>query len=569
VAHRLVRLGLLCLAGLAGAPAGAYEGDVIDLFVEPTPAVFGASVRIYGGAAFTAETRTVDIRLDSPSGKVYQRDTEAQPDGTYTYTFGPLDEAGEWRVRAAGPPVPGFDDREVADERFQVLAAGAAVTVAAQELAGTATDMQVAVQGFQDAAVRYPDTPGVDQALEGATEATAALADMQARLAEVNADCAAIAESADTLAIACPNVQAALAEGAQVAAQATAELAPARRQLLDRVEETSRAADWCYLWCLQGECLKQTLGFIKPLKSAVSGLANWAYGKMRTTAEKDMRDLALRAGTGELWGNITREQYAQCKQAQKDLEQATRHLNNAATGFSDLTTPLVLALNKCTDWVVGSATGNCEWYRGPVKGRLHVDYYAKGQVYMQARYDIEGTAELFFEKRRGEDDVVRLRGNIHGHGKQFVGAMDLRHIVEGIPGQDYVAFCLPRWRPSPFHISIEGKAEPDRLLLQFQTPATTDFNPKEYRYVQVLFGAFMMTPTVDFHTVPVPGAEWFLTRVTGTAGDQKEFEVPLQAEGDSTVAHRAFERIMDYVETDEFRSTLALDFRACSPACDD
>lgn len=62
----------------------------------------------------------------------------------------------------------------------------------------------------------------------------------------------------------------------------------------------------------------------------------------------------------------------------------------------------------------------------------------------------------------------------------------------------------------------------------------------------------------DVVDVPVPGAEWFFTRVTGTAGGEEWFDVPLGVRGEKTVAARVCTREMDYLATDEFRGYVHL-----------
>ena len=145
---------------------------------------------------------------------------------------------------------------------------------------------------------------------------------------------------------------------------------------------------------------------------------------------------------------------------------------------------------------------------------------------------------------------------------------DLKHVIDGLPGTDYVAFCIPRRVAKSYNIDIEGEVYPDKMKLRFVRPAAIDFKEAKYRFCIVLFSMFQMVPTADFPEVNVPGAEWFFTRATNTAGDEVWFEVPLSAEGDRSTAHFEFRREMDYLKELEFKAYLNLDFKACSPPCE-
>jgi len=75
-----------------------------------------------------------------------------------------------------------------------------------------------------------------------------------------------------------------------------------------------------------------------------------------------------------------------------------------------------------------------------------------------------------------------------------------------------------------------------------------------------ILSMYQPVPLPDFVDLPVPGAHWFVTRATGTAGDKKDFELPIAVAGDKSKAKKRFDRDMDYRKTDDFTAELALIF---------
>ena len=82
-----------------------------------------------------------------------------------------------------------------------------------------------------------------------------------------------------------------------------------------------------------------------------------------------------------------------------------------------------------------------------------------------------------------------------------------------------------------------------------------------YRYCAVQWSPYHIVPTVDFPAMDVPGAEWFFTRVTGTAGEKKTFSLPLVVDGDTVIVEHTFDRVMDYVREREFKATLVWEIK--------
>ncbi len=561
---RAVLLHVLAIAALSFAPAvSAYQSQFIEFGITPQPAVVGAGITIEGWVYPHATDRTVKVRIDSPQDAEGNKvrvveDIACDELGAFTWSYAPLDRPGTWHVWLKGPA-----KEEVAEEDFLVEPVQTAIISVGTAIVGTTPAEEFAVATFLESAAKYPETPGRDAAVGSGQDADALLDQAGAQLQALQEGLNALAAATQNLPP-LPAVQAAMQSGAERITEVSTQVAPATQDLRDCVEETRKAAEWCKHWYYQGMALKQTIDLYLTVVSASEGIVMWAVNELKSAVEKDVQGLIDSA----LFGRYTAEQQAAIQGAKNDCLAAVGHIENAAGGFQDLQGPLQAAINGSIDWITDDVTRSCEKYVGPLKGDLRIDYYLKGQPYMRTRYKVDGTAELFFKKRQSQGDVVHVEGKVRGKCGEFIGSMDLKHVIDGLPGTDYVAFCIPRWVPKSFNISVEGEVYPDRMKLKFVRPAAIDFNEVKYRFCIVLFSMFQMVPTADFPEVNVPGAEWFFTRATSTAGDDPWFEVPLSVEGDRSTAHKEFNRVMDYLEQHEFKGYLNLDFKACSPPCE-
>ncbi|MBN1425044.1 hypothetical protein JXA88_10860 [Candidatus Fermentibacteria bacterium] len=553
-------LAAMLLQALAGESA-AYDGQFIQFTIAPTPAVRGLSLTVSGWAAPSAAANEVHVMLVPPATALTQVGTDGSvtraDDGRFSWTSGPLAVAGNWIARVEAP---GLD--EVAEESFEVVETAAAFGLAAQALADAGRTQMEAIRLFHTATADYPATPGQGEALQQAAAALQALDSAQERITQFQIAMEALTSAAEG--VPAPEVQEALAQGALLLATHSDAVRQAQAVVVDRVADTKSTAFWCQHWFYQCEVVKETLNLYLKVVTLVEGVTVWCLNTMKNALTEGVQKLI----DSYLFDQYTPEQQAMIQECKRNGLLAVREIENACGGFQDIQGPLTTAIEKCTEWVVDDALSNCERYIGPLDGDLRIDYYLAGAPYMRTRYKVTGKAELFFEKRRGPADVVSLKGKLRGDCRMFIGSMDLRHVVQGLPGTDYIAFNIPRYIPRNYLIGVEGEALHDKLRLQLLRPAFTDFERAMYRFCIILFSAFQLVPLPDIVDVPVPGAEWFFTRVTGTAGDDSAFEIPLSVEGAKSVASRDFQREMDYLETDDFKAFLNLDFKACSSGCD-
>ncbi len=559
---------MLCAAlvsvALSLAPVvSAYQSQFIEFGITPQPAVVGAGITIEGWVYPHATDRTVKVRIDSPADAEGNKvrvveDITCDELGALTWSWGPLDRPGTWHVWLKGPA-----KEEVAEEDFTVEPVQTAIISVGTAIVETTPAEELAVATFLESAAKYPETPGRDAAVGNGQQADELLDQAGAQLQQLQEGLNALAAATQDLPP-LPAVQAAMQSGAERITEVTTQVAPATQDLRNRVEETRKAADWCQHWYYQGLALKQTLDLYLKVVTASEGILVWAANELKSAVQNDVQGLIDSA----LFGQYTPEQQATIKEAKGNCLSAIGHIENAVDGFQDLQGPLQAAVNGSIDWITDDVTKNCEKYIGPISGDLRIDYYLKGQPYMRTRYKVSGATELFFKKRQGQGDIVHVEGKVRGKCGEFTGSMDLKHVIDGLPGTDYVAFCIPRWVPKSYNIDLEGEVYPDKMKLKFVRPAAIDFKEAKYRFCIVLFSIFQMVPTADFPEVNVPGAEWFFTRATNTAGDEVWFEVPLSAEGDRSTAHFEFHREMDYLKELEFKAYLNLDFKACSPPCE-
>jgi len=554
--------GLMLALLPATSPVLAYQSQVMEFDITPQPAVVGFTVTISGWVVPDADSNTVDVRIDKPPG--YQGDrrkivdeTTCDENGLFTWSWGPLDYPGTWHVYLKGP-----HDPELAEDDFVVEPAQVAIITVSRGIAEAIPPEQEANQLFMDSAAKYPATPGQEAALSSAQEAAASLGQARTVAEQFQQALEDLANASQGLPP-MPATMQAIEQGAQVMADASSSVEPQKAQLVDKIQQTRSAAEWCEHWCFQGECLKQTVDLLASVESAMKNVASWAGKQFQTAVENDYKKLVEDVA----WEGYTDAQKAKMEKARNDCLLAVSVIDSAAKDFADISTPVQTLTKNAIDWVIGDVTKNCEKYTGPIKGRMVIDYYLKGKPYMRARYKVDGNVYLFFEKREGEGDLVSVSGKIIGQCSNFIGSMDLKHVVNGLPGTDYVAFGIPRWVPKDFLIEIEGEVHPDKMKLKFVRPAFRDFEEVKYRYCVVLFSLFQTNPIPDFPETRVPGAEWYLTRVTGTAGDEPYFEVPLNVTGDQTRAEKEFSRTMDYIDENQFEGRLTLDFKACSPPC--
>lgn len=533
---------------------GTYEGEKIAVTVAPNPAFVGGDITLSGWVLPAIQDRTVKVRLDGPAGRKAVEEFECEEDGRYEWTWGPLDEPGTWRVRMQGPAAP-----ELADTTFDVYPAAQAPANMAIGMDEALDAGQATLEQVNTDLTGYPQAPGKDEAVQRGRTAQEKTEELRVQVAEMNAGLQALASSMAASPAPLPELTAAVVAQAATIQEQQQTINQGVARMKAGLNDARRETMWCKMWYSQGMVLKEFVGLIVNLMSITKSVTSFARNQAEEALKKDISRVA--------WQNYTPEQQALIRECEQDGHLAIKRIHQAFDPVSALSDILVELINKQVDWLVADLTKHCKIYAGPVKGDLRIDYYARGEPYMRVRYRVEAKAELFFKPREGSGAPVRLEGKIRGHAHSFIGSTDIRHLVRDIPATSGLGFCLPKPVWQSFYMTVEGEARDDRMTLRIKE-VFDDFSPAQYRFVFLILSAYQLVPLPDFVTINVPGAEWFFTRGTSTAGDEKFFELPITAAGDASKAVKQFEREMDYKDDRDFMGYINIDFDLSCPPPD-
>ncbi len=560
-AYRWQRVLVWLLAlGAVAAFAAQFDGDKIQLLLSPDPATVGGSVHLTGWVLPHLTDRTVLVRFDPPSGSANKRVLEfkCRDDGTFDWSWGILDEPGEWRLRLKGPAA-----EDIADVTFDVQPATMVPASIGVSMDAAMSAANAAFAEYETELGSYPEVPGKQEALARSQTAHDKMGVLATGVGEINAACGELTSVLRDCTAPLPSTTAALVSVQEKVQQQQAALQEHAAAMQSGVAEAKSATMWCKTWYTLGQVMKEFVGLTKTLLALSGGVATWAAGQLKDAVENDVKNAISSAA----YAQYTDAQKAQLMQVQADVNKAVTRIHQAHDPMGSASDILTEAINWCIDWLVKDVTKHCRIYAGPVKGDLRIDYYAKGKPYIRVRYKIDAKGEMFFRPREGSGKPVQLEGKIRGDAQSFIGTATVDHLVGPIPGAFGLGIHIPRFTKKPFFLSVEGQAQADKMELRIKE-ALTDFDPAPYRFLFVLFAPYQMVPTVDLTTMNVPGAHWAFTRGTSTAGAEKQFELPITAEGNVSKARRKFEREMDYKDRLEFMGYINLDFDLSSPPPD-
>jgi len=550
---------MLCLVG--GAWPAHYQGTAVNFDVVPETPYLGGQVTVTGYASPYQDNSTVTATFTDPSGRRATRTDELDEDGAFTMSCGPLETPGTWAV-SLEVPLSGLAN-EVGEAEFTVYQPATFAAVSVGEFSEGVSQAEEFVQVTEELLDRFTQLPQKHEARATVNDLQETLGSVDAGLAELSGILEGMAEPLTALE-ALPEMHEAMVDLAN-GLQTPLSQAQAASQKLHYTHETANnAREWCRTWHAQKQGLQILKQMVQFIFAGSFSVKSWVAGQF-TDAMKEagnkLADEAVMQTTGMTEGQVAaaREAIGDLQNAQGRIEQlldAEGNLGNLAKEGLDSGTDWLI------DWISSKVAPNCSMYDAEVKGKLHIEYYAKNVVYMVTKYLWDGKIEVFFRRRQSETDIVQLRGQIWGNFGWRIGQFFPERLAADIPGVTGMGLCIPR-PPHPdirdFYLSLEGEGKPEGVDL-WVTRTDYDLERLPYRFISVLWSPYQMVPAVDFPETDVPGGEWFVTRVTGLSlPDQDSFYIPLTVEDDQVILKHTFERTLDYREQHEFRAFLKME----------
>ncbi len=527
--------------------------------ISPETVCLEGDVTISGATAPGRNNRTMTATFKPPRGPAFTRRFAMKPDGTYTYTETALPITGTWNVSVKGPVI-----KETASGTFEVILPSAAAVASVgilQEGLGKnlelLTEMRNQTARFRKLAQKEQADARMEELDNTFKEINTALGEVSTALERINGVMDALAPF--------PGTQAVMGELAGKLQTHSSEMQSITRELELTYEETNNAREWCRMWYAQKKGLSIFFKSVQTILSCGSSLTGWAAGTAKNYIKNVMKQLAVDTALGA--ADLTPGQKAEAKKAINVVDKSVDSIKKA---LGDDNAKLELkrniafaAIDYLIEWINKIAAKNCRMYKADVKGKLTVDFYAKGVVYMVAKYRFKGGMELFFQKRKHKNDIVRLQGQIWGKFDWRIGKYFPGRLARDIPGVWAFGLCVPR--PPyidirDFFLVLEGEGKPEEIEIEVKK-ASYDKKRLKYRFISVLWSPYQLVPAVDFPETEIPGGHWFVTRVTGTAGTKKKFNIPLTVKGDKTVLEHTFKRTMDYLPKSQFIAKLELEIK--------
>jgi hypothetical protein len=533
-----------------------YDGEGITLMITPGKIRRGGEVVISGAAAPGRQNRTMTAVFTPPHAPAYTRTFQVQPDGTYQYKEKNLNFIGTWEVTVKGPVI-----KEIARGAFDVLSPSAAAAVSVQTLQqGLDKSLQLLTE-LENQTAKFPKLPGKDQA-------EAQMKELETTLNQMKSDWDRAADALQQLNTAIPaldpfpETQTVMNQLADRLQQGEKQMQTVIRQMEQTYEEVNNAREWCRMWFAQKQGLKIFFKTVETILTSAKGLADWAVNILEGYVKDMWKQLTL--DTSQTVLGLTEKQKQAAGDALGKIELVDSVILNVFGkdgSIMELKKKLAFtAIDKLIDWISGVVAKNCRVYNAAVEGKFTAYFYTKNSVYMVAKYPFKGGMELFFQKRKNKNDIVRLQGQIWGNFGWRIGQFFPGRAAGDIPGVWAMGLCVPR-PPFPdyrdFSLVLEGEGLPEEVEIQV-TKASYDKEKLKYRYISVLWSPYQLVPAVDFPETSIPGGYWFVTRVTKTAGQEKKFKIPLTVQGKNTILKHTFKRTMDYRKQSEFIAELEL-----------
>ncbi|MFC2155091.1 hypothetical protein ACFLRB_01190 [Acidobacteriota bacterium] len=533
-----------------------YDGKGITLMITPEQVRLGGETLISGAAAPGRGSRTMTAVFKHPNGSTYTRNFQMEPDGTYQYSEKNLDSTGTWEVTVKGPVI-----KEMARGSFEVLYPTGAAVVSVQILQqGLGKSLELLTE-LQIQTANFPKLPEKDQAV-------AQMKELETTLNRMKSDWDRVSDALDQLNTAIPGlspfpetqiVMNQLADNLQLREK---QMQPVIRELELAYEEVNNTREWCRMWFAQKKGLKMFFKAVETIFTGGKGLAVWAGNILEGYVKGVWKQLTLDSSQAVL--NLTEEQKKEAEKALGKVELADTVIQNVFGENGSILEikkkAAFVSIDYLIEWISGVVAKNCRVYNAKVNGKLTINFYTKGAVYMVAKYRFEGGMELFFQKRRNKNDIVRLQGQIWGNFDWRIGQFFPERVAGDIPGVWAFGMCVPR-PPFPgfrdFFLVLEGEGKPEEVEIEVKK-TSYDKEKLKYRYISVIWSPYQLVPALDFPETSIPGGHWFVTRATKTAGKEKKFRIPLTIDGKKTILKHVFERTMDYRKQSEFIAKLEL-----------
>jgi len=559
-----MRTGIMCVLSLSvavGAWTAQYQGTAVNFDMLPETPFVGGQVTVSGYATRYQDNSTVTAIFTDPDGEHTTLTADLDDEGAFAITCGPLLTPGAWQV-SVEVPLSGLAN-ETGEAEFTVYQPAAFAAVSVGEFSESVTQAEEFVQVTAELLDRFTQLPQKDEARSNVNDVQDSLSSVDAGLAELSGIFEEMGASMEALQ-AFPEMHEAMVDLAGRIQMPLAQAQAASQELHYTHETANNARAWCRTWHAQKQGLQIVKQMVQFIFAGSFSVKSWVVGKF-TDAMKEagnkLADEAVMQTTG-----MTAEQVAAARDAISDLESAKGRIEQLMDPEGNLGDLAREGLDRGTDWLIdwisSKVAPNCSMYDATVKGKLHVEYYAKGVVYMVTKYIWDGKIEVFFRTRQSETDVVKLRGQIWGNFGWRIGQFFPERLAADIPGVTGVGLCIPR-PPHPdirdFYLTLEGEGKPEGVEL-WVTGTEYDVERLPYRFISVLWSPYQLVPTVDFPECQVPGGEWFVTRVTGLSlPNQDSFYIPLTVEDDQVILKHTFERTLDYREQHQFRAFLKME----------
>ena len=554
----LVLILLLCTFIVYGRQM-AYDGKGITLMITPETVCLGGEVTISGTSAPGRNSRTITATFKPPGRETVTRTFSMQPDGMYTYTEKSIDVTGTWKVTVKGPVI-----KETAAGQFEVLWPTASSVASIGVMQEGVQDSLKLLTEMKNQSARFPKLAQKEQAASKMDELESTYNDINNDLQQVSSALESINAVIGDLAP-FPETQAVMGALSGQLQNHQKEMQTVRRELKLTYEEANNAREWCRMWFAQKQGLKIFFKAVQAILSCGKSLTTWIATMAKNYIKNMTKQLTIDNMLGQT--NLTPQQKAAAKKAILQIDKAVNMIQKV---FGDENAKLefkkdiaFMGIDYLIEWISGIVAKNCRVYKGDVKGKLTVDFYAKGVVYMTAKYRFNGGIELFFQKRRHKNDIVRLQGQVWGNFGWRIGQYYPERLAPKVPGMWAFGLCVPRppyVDMRDFFLVLEGEGKPEEIEVEV-IKASYDKEWLKYRFISILWSPYQLVPAVDFPSTAIPGGHWFVTRVTNTAGNQKKFKIPLSVGGDKTILKHTFKRTMDYRKESEFIAALELEIK--------
>ncbi len=531
---------LIFLVPVMMSARSGQDQDLVN--VEPQRCLLGGTVKVFGWVKPNHPGATyVNLDFFKPvSGKTISQKVRTDPNGKYNFLFKQTDETGMWRVEARkeGTPLKKEVTFEVSHTVFLVPLS--------QEIKSLGSEITEAYNFLKTTVENYPDFPDKDDILHDIAELLNHLDQMAASLDTLESH---VQQMNSSLQVHAPNLpdpaKQQLIEAGNKANTVIQETRNQNSETREVLEKSKQAADWCYIWMAYYDLCAQLKFYNNFLAGSLKGIAmNLLQAKLTQGLDPNLQNLIAK-------------------------------VFDAIGGPPN--TPLDIAnkiMGKMADLgskVYDQLLKNCTTYMGEAEGQYHTQLLHKNMTFYTMSYKLSGKVELTFQERKPGDPAVYLKGRFKGKAHDFGCSITMAPFA--VPDTIGPVWCLaatPLIANRSFLLYLEGKAHDDRMELKLEKTGR-DFDLKSRAFYVMLTSATYNLPIPGDFSFPLQDAEWFLTRVTQISNPSIEyFEIPIQAQGDTSKAEKEFERTIYLPETSKrvgVNVHMKLKITICSPKC--